>query len=120
MSPAATRRTALHGHEASPSYRMVRFARPPMWFKNLQLHRLPAPWSVTPDQMEKWLAPHAFQPGNSVEMQTLGWASPRDDGALVYSNSRQVLLVFRAEKKLLPASVVNQITKDRAAEVEDQ
>lgn len=70
--------------------------------------------------MEKWLAPHAFQPGNSVEMQSQGWASPRDDGALVYSINRQMLLTFRAEKKLLPASVVNQVTKDRALEVEEQ
>ncbi|MGA4046429.1 recombination-associated protein RdgC [Ralstonia nicotianae] len=91
-----------------------------MWFKNLQLHRLPAPWAVAPDQIEKWLAPHAFQPGNSVEKQCSGWASPRDDGALVYSINRQMLLVFRAEKKLLPASVVNQVTKARALEVEEQ
>lgn len=91
-----------------------------MWFKNLQLHRLPAPWAVTPDQIEKWLAPHAFAPGSSVDMQSHGWASPRDDGALVYSNNRQMLLVARAEKKLLPASVVNQVTKDRALELEEQ
>ncbi|MDR8037379.1 recombination-associated protein RdgC [Burkholderia cenocepacia] len=91
-----------------------------MWFKNLQLHRLPAPWAVTADQMEKWLAPHAFQPGSSVEMQRVGWASPRDDGALVYSINRQMLLVFRAEKKLLPTSVVNQVTKARALELEEQ
>ncbi|WP_175867298.1 recombination-associated protein RdgC [Burkholderia contaminans] len=91
-----------------------------MWFKNLQLHRLPAPWAVTPDQMEKWLAPHAFQPGTSVEMQSCGWASPRDDGAPVYSINRQMLLTFRAEKKLLPASVVTQVTKARALEMEEQ
>ena len=91
-----------------------------MWFKNLQVHRLPAPWAVTPDQLEKWLAPHAFQPGNSVEKQTAGWASPRDDGALVYAANRQMLLTFRAEKKLLPASVINQVTKARAQELEEQ
>lgn len=91
-----------------------------MWFKNLQIHRLPAPWSVTAEQMEQWLAPHAFQLGSSVEMQRHGWASPRDDGALVYSTHRQMLLVFRSEKKLLPASVVNQVTKARAQEVEEQ
>ncbi|QOK93461.1 recombination-associated protein RdgC [Ralstonia pseudosolanacearum] len=91
-----------------------------MWFKNLQLHRLPAPWAVTPDQLEKWLAPHAFQPGNSVEKQRSGWASPRDDGALVYSINRQMLLMFRTEKKLLPASVINQVTKARALEIEEQ
>ena len=70
--------------------------------------------------MEQWLAPHAFQLGSSVEMQRHGWASPRDDGALVYSTHRQMLLVFRSEKKLLPASVVNQVTKARAQEVEEQ
>lgn len=91
-----------------------------MWFKNLQIHRLPAPWAVTRDQLEQWLAPHAFQPGDSVEMQRHGWASPRDDGALVYSVNRQMLLAFRAEKKLLPASVVNQVTKARALELEEQ
>ncbi|WP_345813413.1 recombination-associated protein RdgC [Paraburkholderia sp. PREW-6R] len=93
-----------------------------MWFKNLQLHRLPAPWSVTADQMQKWLAPHAFAPGNSVEMQSQGWAAPRDNApdSLVYALNGQLLLMFRAEKKLLPASVVTQFTKARAADLEEQ
>ncbi|MDE2609761.1 MAG: recombination-associated protein RdgC [Burkholderiales bacterium] len=91
-----------------------------MWFKNLQIHRLPAPWNVTPEQMEQWLAPHAFEPGGSVAMQSQGWASPRDNGELVYARNRQMLLTFRAEKKLLPASVINQVTKARAQELEEQ
>ncbi|CAH2791873.1 MAG: DNA recombination-dependent growth factor RdgC [uncultured Paraburkholderia sp.] len=75
-----------------------------MWFKNLQLHRLPAPWSVTPEQMQKWLASHALAPGHSVEMQSHGWAAPRDNApdSLVYSLNGQMLLVFRAKNKLLP------------------
>ncbi|WP_062916351.1 recombination-associated protein RdgC [Paraburkholderia caribensis] len=91
-----------------------------MWFKNLQLHRLPAPWKVSVEQMEKWLEPHAFQPANSVETTRQGWASPRNDGSLVYSTNKQLLLTFRAEKKLLPASVVTQVTKARALELEEQ
>ncbi|AKJ67094.1 recombination associated protein [Pandoraea thiooxydans] len=91
-----------------------------MWFKNLQIHRLPAPWSVTSEQLEQWLAPHAFEPGGSVAMQSQGWASPRDNGELVYARNRQMLLTFRAEKKLLPASVINQVTKARAQELEEQ
>ena len=72
--------------------------------------------------MQKWLAPHAFAPGNSVEMQSHGWASPRENDAdsLVYTLNGQMLLVFRAEKKLLPASVVTQVTKARALELEEQ
>ena len=91
-----------------------------MWFKNLQLHRLPAPWNVSAEQIEKWLAPHAFQPANSIELQRQGWASPRNDGSLVYSLNKQMLLTYRAEKKLLPASVVTQVTKARAQELEEQ
>lgn len=91
-----------------------------MWFKNLQLHRLPAPWNVSVEQIEKWLAPHAFQPANSIELQRQGWASPRNDGSLVYSLNKQMLLTYRAEKKLLPASVVTQVTKARAQELEEQ
>lgn len=70
--------------------------------------------------MAKWLAPHAFAPGNSVEMQSHGWASPRDNDSLVHSLNAQMLLVFRTEKKLLPASVVTQFTKVRALELEEQ
>jgi recombination associated protein RdgC len=70
--------------------------------------------------MQKWLAPHAFAPGNSVEMQSHGWASPRDNDSLVYTLNGQMLLVFRTEKKLLPASVVTQVTKARALELEEQ
>lgn len=53
-------------------------------------------------------------------MQTQGWASPRDNGALVHRVGKQMLLTMRAEKKLLPATVVNQVTKARAAELEEQ
>ncbi|MEJ0003898.1 MAG: recombination-associated protein RdgC [Pararobbsia sp.] len=91
-----------------------------MWFKNLQLHRLPAPWAVTAEQLAKGLAQHAFAPAGSMEMQTQGWAAPRENGALVHGVGGQLLLVFRAEKKLLPASVVNQVTKARAQEIEEQ
>lgn len=91
-----------------------------MWFKNLQLHRLSAPWSLSADDVEACLSKHAFYPGTSLEMQTQGWASPRENGALVHQVGKQMLLTMRAEKKLLPATVVNQVTKARAAEIEEQ
>src|ERR1700722_20266851 len=106
--------------EVHSSYTIARFAGDPMWFKNLQLHRLSAPWATTPDQLEKHLAPHAFEASSGSEMQTQGWASARDNGLLAHTINGQTLLVYRAEKKLLPASVVNQVTKARALEIEDQ
>jgi recombination associated protein RdgC len=90
-----------------------------MWFKNLKLYRLAPAWALTPDQVEDALAKHAFKPGNSLEMQTLGWLPPRDNGGLVHTVNGQMLLMLRAEKKLLPTTVVNQVAKARAQEVEE-
>ena len=91
-----------------------------MWFKNLQIYRLPAPWAMTPDQLESALAPLAFMDAGSLEMQTQGWASPRDNDKLVHTVNRQMLLQLATEKKLLPSTVINQVTKARAAELEEQ
>jgi len=91
-----------------------------MWFKNLQLHRFSAPWMLSAEEVETCLARHAFFPGTSLEPQTQGWAAPRDNGPLVHCVGKQMLLVLRTEKKLLPATVVNQVTKARAVELEEQ
>jgi recombination associated protein RdgC len=91
-----------------------------MWFKNLQIYRLPAPWNVTAEQLQADLAPHAFQPCASLEMQSQGWISPRDNGELVYTVNQQMLLALGTEKKLLPTTVINQVTKIKAGEIEEQ
>ncbi|HVL76160.1 MAG TPA: recombination-associated protein RdgC [Noviherbaspirillum sp.] len=91
-----------------------------MWFKNLQIYRLTAPWTLSAEQLEEKLAPLAFEPGSSVEMQAQGWAAPRAKGGLVHSVNRQLLLQLVEEKKLLPSTVVNQVSKARAADLEEQ
>lgn len=91
-----------------------------MWFKNLQIYRLPAPWAMTPEQLEAALAPQAFVACNSADVQTQGWVAPRPNGSLVYSANKQMLIQLCMEKKLLPASVVNQISKIRAQEMAEQ
>ncbi|MFL9924214.1 recombination-associated protein RdgC [Herbaspirillum lusitanum] len=91
-----------------------------MWFKNLQLYRLPAPWAITAEQLESHLAPQAFTACPSLEMQSQGWVSPRNNEQLVHVVNRQFLLQLNTEKKLLPSSVINQVTKARAAELEEQ
>lgn len=91
-----------------------------MWFKNLQIYRLSAPWALTSEQLEECLAPHAFAPITSVDMQSQGWISPRDNGMLVHTVNRQMLLQLGTERKLLPSTVVNQVSKARAAELEEQ
>jgi recombination associated protein RdgC len=91
-----------------------------MWFKNLQIYRLSTPFATTPDQLSEKLAAHAFQPGTSIEMQRMGWVSPRDDDSLVHAVAGQMMITLRIEKKLLPASVINQFAKARAQEIEER
>lgn len=89
-----------------------------MWFKNLQIYRFPAPWDVTPPKLEEQLARHPFRGAEGYDMQTTGWASPRENGQLVHSVNGQMLLLYGHEKKLLPSSVVKETVRARAAEAE--
>ncbi|MGE8620510.1 MAG: recombination-associated protein RdgC, partial [Achromobacter spanius] len=91
-----------------------------MWFKNLKIYRLSSPWTLVGDQLEETLARHAYQAGNNLEMQSLGWVPPRENGGLAHVVNGQILLSLRAEKKLLPGTVVTQVAKARAQEIEEQ
>ena len=91
-----------------------------MWFRNLKIYRLSAAWTLFGDDLEAALARQAFQPGNNLEMQSIGWVPPRENGGLAHVVSGQILLSLRAEKKLLPATVINQVAKFRAQEIEEQ
>ncbi|MDP5007736.1 MAG: recombination-associated protein RdgC [Glaciimonas sp.] len=91
-----------------------------MWFKNLQIYRIPAPWAISSEQLEGFLSKQAFGECSSLEMQSQGWISPRENGMLVHTVNGQMILALCTEKKLLPATVVNQVTKARATEIEEQ
>ncbi|MDF3849438.1 recombination-associated protein RdgC [Achromobacter denitrificans] len=91
-----------------------------MWFKNLKIYRLSAAWPLFGDDLEAALARQAYQPGNNLEMQCIGWVPPREGGGLAYAVGGQILLTLRAEKKLLPGTVINQVAKFRAQEIEEQ
>jgi len=91
-----------------------------MWFKNLIIYRLNK-WDVTPEQLEEKLSNLALQPCSGLEMQRAGWISPKEEGQpFVHTLGKQMLICLGAEKKLLPASVINTICKARAAEMEEQ
>ena len=91
-----------------------------MWFRNLKIYHLSAAWTLFGDDLEAALARQAFQPGNNLEMQSIGWVPPRENGGLAHAVSGQILMSLRAEKKLLPATVINQVAKFRAQEIEEQ
>jgi recombination associated protein RdgC len=89
-------------------------------FKNATIYRLQTPWTMTAEQLATVLTQQAFAPCCSLELQSIGWASPRTNDQLVHVVAGQWLLKLKTESKLLPASVINQVTKARAAEIEEQ
>ena len=91
-----------------------------MWFRNLQVYRFPAPWKINASKLEEQLGRHVFRPAAGFEIQTQGWASPRDDGGLVHSVNGHMLISLCAEKKLLPASVIKEEIKVRAIAAEER
>ncbi|QQB32798.1 recombination-associated protein RdgC [Achromobacter deleyi] len=91
-----------------------------MWFRNLKIYRLSADWQLFGDDLEAALERQTYKPGNNLEMQALGWVPPRESGGLAHVVGGQILLTLRAESKLLPASVINQVAKARAQEIEEQ
>jgi len=91
-----------------------------MWFKNLQLYRLPSPWNIDLEKLESALAKRPFQRCGSQDMASRGFVSPNGTDVLVFSSNQQWLIALRSEQKLLPSSVVKEVAQDRADEIEAQ
>jgi recombination associated protein RdgC len=92
-----------------------------MFFKNLQVYRVPKNWDMTAERLADALASQAFVPAANNELLRQGWKAPRGDGQpLVHAVNGQFLLTLATEKKVLPAKVINQVAKAKAAELEEQ
>jgi recombination associated protein RdgC len=91
-----------------------------MWFKNLQLYRLPSPWKITLATLEERLGRGPFVKCPSNQPMSRGWTSPGKDGTLVFSLGGQWLIALAVEQRLLPAAVINDELKERAAAIAEQ
>jgi recombination associated protein RdgC len=88
-----------------------------MWFKNLVVYRLPADWSLSAAELEAQLGTRPLQPCGPFEMLSRGWVAPSSTGRLVHTVNRQHLIALGVNQKLLPASIIRQVTAERAAEL---
>lgn len=91
-----------------------------MWFKNLQIYRLPTPWGMELAALEEQLGRGLFHRCPSNEPMSRGWVPPSRDGALVHALNRQWLLALAVEQRLLPGAVINDEVRERAAAIEAQ
>jgi len=91
-----------------------------MWFKNLKLYRLSPQWQCTAELLQTALEKQPFHPASRQEMVSLGWVEPQEGRGLVHAQDGQFLICLRVEKKLLPTTVINQVARARAREIEEQ
>ncbi len=91
-----------------------------MWFKNLQIYRLPTPWNIDLAKLDEQLARSIFSRCTSHEPISRGWVSPRKDGALVHASNRQWLIALAVEQRLLPSSVINDEVRERAEKLTEE
>ena len=91
-----------------------------MWFKNIQLYRLPIQWAVTAEALAEKLSAHPFMPCGSQDMGSRGWSSPTKDDRFVLNVGGHLLISLTVEHKLLPAAVINEVAAEKAADIQDQ
>ena len=91
-----------------------------MLFKNLILYRLPAGHSIAAADLEEALDRRPLKPCGSFDMQTRGFVHCGYEQRTLYARGQQYLLCLGVEQKLLPASIINQVAKERAIEIAEQ
>lgn len=89
-----------------------------MWFKNLLIYRI-THGDLASSALETALAGHVLQDCLQMELHSRGWMMPKENQhQFVHTCNEHLLIAFGMEKKLLPAAVINQYAKDRAAVME--
>ncbi|MDP5239336.1 recombination-associated protein RdgC [Uliginosibacterium sp. 31-16] len=90
-----------------------------MWFRNIQLYRLPEQWDMSAERLSEQLERLLFQTCGTQDMSSQGWAPVMQD-SLVHGVGGQWMIALGVEQRLLPSSVVKQVCDDRAEEIEAQ
>jgi recombination associated protein RdgC len=91
------------------------------FFKSLTAFRLTESGFPAAEALANDLQKGRFKPCGSMDTRSSGWVPVRDgddEGPLVHSVQRQMLLKLRTEKRLLPAGVIRREMRDRAQEIQ--
>jgi recombination associated protein RdgC len=70
-----------------------------MWFKNLQLYRLPRNWAAEAAPLEEQLARMTLQGCSATDPRSIGWVSPRDGSSLIHVRQSAVAAGARRRGK---------------------
>ena len=90
-----------------------------MWFKNLKLFTITQAVDVDEATLQDKLKETIFRPCGSQETATMGFASPLNDGELLYHGADgRFWLTLKKQERLLPAAVVNAELQEKVAQIE--
>ncbi|HSN70492.1 MAG TPA: recombination-associated protein RdgC [Steroidobacteraceae bacterium] len=87
-----------------------------MWFRNLTLFRFPA-GAIGASDLEEALGRRPLVPCGAFDLASRGWVPPAHDERLLFTAHGQHLIALGVNQKLLPASIVNQVARERADEL---
>ncbi len=92
-----------------------------MWFKNLALYRLTEDFDVSADELNDKMEAQRFRECGKMDVQSYGWVSPLGgDHLLVHQASGFIMLCAQTQEKVLPHSVVNELTAEKIEAIENQ
>ncbi len=93
-----------------------------MWFRNLRAYRMTRGLELTAEQLEEQLSKRLFRPCTPAQPLAVGWVPALGEGSevLVHAADGRFLLCLRREEKILPASVVRDLLKERVEGIEAQ
>ncbi|SJM92001.1 Recombination-associated protein RdgC [Crenothrix polyspora] len=93
-----------------------------MWFKNLSVFRLTEAFTLSPEELEQKLEALAFRPCGPHEVAAMGWTAPLGKSAqqLLHSTNGFMMLCAKKEERVLPSSVINEMTAEKIAETEEK
>jgi recombination associated protein RdgC len=91
-----------------------------MWFRNLRLFKLAAPFTLAAEDLDQHLQAERFTPCGGLQTQSLGWVSPLgpDFESLVHAANGCLMVCMRREERILPAAVVREELAERVREIE--
>ncbi len=93
-----------------------------MWFKNVRLYCLNQAIDISPEELETRLAEQLFHPCSSHEKSSYGWVSPlgKEGEMLTHVLGDPIMICAQKQERILPASVVNEATEEKVAELEQR
>jgi recombination associated protein RdgC len=98
-----------------------------MFFKNARLFQLTAPFEYSQDDLETMLSEQVFVPCSKYEKSRLGWVAPLEEPPgedvapmLTHVIGDYVMVCAQKQDRLLPASVVREVTDEKVAELEQR